>query len=46
MFCRLHQLGIRSIFGCPGDFNLTSLDYIDPCGLHWVGNTNELNAGK
>jgi pyruvate decarboxylase len=46
MFYRLHQLGIRSVFGCPGDFNLTSLDYIDSCGLNWVGNTNELNAGE
>ena len=28
-----------------GDYNLTALDYIDKCGLHWVGNCNELNAG-
>ncbi|KAJ5361699.1 Thiamine pyrophosphate enzyme C-terminal TPP-binding [Penicillium brevicompactum] len=45
LFCRIHQLGIRSVFGCPGDFNLVSLDYLEPCGLNWVGNTNELNAG-
>ncbi|KAJ5872688.1 uncharacterized protein N7529_005041 [Penicillium soppii] len=45
LFSRLHQLGIRSVFGCPGDFNLTSLDYLEPSGLNWVGNTNELNAG-
>lgn len=28
-----------------GDYNLTALDYIEKCGLHWVGNCNELNAG-
>lgn len=28
-----------------GDYNLTALDYLDKCGLHWVGNCNELNAG-
>ncbi|KAJ5747109.1 uncharacterized protein N7511_008805 [Penicillium nucicola] len=45
LFKRIHQLGIESIFGVPGDFNLRSLDYIDPCGLNWIGNVNELNAG-
>ncbi|CAG8909689.1 unnamed protein product [Penicillium egyptiacum] len=45
LFRRIHQLGIRSIFGVPGDYNLTSLDYIAPCGLNWVGNVNELNGG-
>ncbi|KAJ5365648.1 hypothetical protein N7517_008534 [Penicillium concentricum] len=45
LFHRIHELGIRSIFGVPGDFNLTSLDYIVPCGLNWVGNVNELNGG-
>lgn len=29
-----------------GDYNLTALDYVDKCGLHWVGNCNELNAGE
>ncbi|CAI7607408.1 unnamed protein product [Penicillium glandicola] len=45
LFRRLHQLGIRSIFGVPGDYNLIALDYIAPCGLKWVGNVNELNGG-
>ncbi|OQE38404.1 hypothetical protein PENCOP_c008G01535 [Penicillium coprophilum] len=45
LFRRIHELGVRSIFGVPGDFNLTSLDYIAPCGLNWVGNVNELNGG-
>ncbi|KAJ5096573.1 hypothetical protein N7456_007294 [Penicillium angulare] len=45
LFRRLHQIGIRGVFGIPGDFNLTALDYIEECGLNWVGNVNELNAG-
>ena len=45
LFTRLYQLGIRSIHGLPGDYNLVALDYIDKCGLNWVGNCNELNAG-
>lgn len=46
LFTRLHQVGIRSVHGLPGDYNLASLDYIPECGLSWVGNVNELNAGK
>ncbi|OAX81058.1 pyruvate decarboxylase [Emergomyces africanus] len=45
LFTRLHQVGIRSIHGLPGDYNLVSLDYLPECGLQWVGNCNELNAG-
>ncbi|KAK6504591.1 Pyruvate decarboxylase 1 [Arthrobotrys musiformis] len=45
LFKRLYQLGIRSVHGVPGDFNLTALDYLDPAGLNWVGNCSELNAG-
>jgi pyruvate decarboxylase len=42
---RIHSLGINHIFGVPGDFNLTLLDYIYQVpSLSWVGNTNELNA--
>jgi pyruvate decarboxylase len=44
VFARLHQLGIRSVFGVPGDYNLRLLDFVEPAGLHWVGNCNELNA--
>ena len=43
---RLHQIGVRSIHGVPGDYNLMAIDYIDKVGLRWVGNLNELNAGK
>ncbi|KAL2802941.1 thiamine diphosphate-binding protein [Aspergillus granulosus] len=45
LFRRLRQLGVDSIFGVPGDYNLTLLDHVVPSGLNWVGNCNELNAG-
>lgn len=45
MWSRLHQLGIDTIFGVPGDFNLQFLDSIFHVpGLSWIGNQNELNA--
>jgi hypothetical protein len=46
LFTRLHQVGVRSIHGVPGDYNLVALDYIPGAGLKWVGNVNELNAGE
>lgn len=45
LYRRLHELGVRSVHGVPGDYNLVALDYIPKCGLRWVGNCNELNAG-
>lgn len=45
LFTRLRQLGIESVNGVPGDFNLVSLDYLAPAGLKWIGDANELNAG-
>ncbi|THY25787.1 indole-3-pyruvate decarboxylase [Aureobasidium pullulans] len=45
LFTRLNQLGVKDLHGVPGDFNLVALDYVEPCGLNWVGNCNELNAG-
>ena len=45
LFKRLLQLGVGSIHGVPGDYNLELLDYVEPAGLHWVGNVNELNSG-
>lgn len=44
LFQRLRQLGVGSIFGVPGDYNLLLLDHVEPSGLKWVGNCNELNA--
>ena len=45
LFTRLRQLGVGCIYGVPGDYNLTLLDYVEPSGLHWIGTCNELNAG-
>ncbi len=42
---RLSELGIRHMFGVPGDYNLAFLDdVINYEGMNWVGNRNELNA--
>ncbi|KAJ5289170.1 Thiamine pyrophosphate enzyme C-terminal TPP-binding [Penicillium angulare] len=45
LFTRLRQMGIRAVHGVPGDFSLTSLDYIRTAGLQWAGNSAELHAG-
>lgn len=45
LFTRLQQLGVGSVFGVPGDYNLQLLDYIDNVdGIRWVGNCNELQS--
>ncbi|KIJ17894.1 pyruvate decarboxylase [Paxillus involutus ATCC 200175] len=45
LLTRLEQLGVTSIFGVPGDFNMPFLDYVeDHPVIQWVGNCNELNA--
>ncbi|EGN98011.1 hypothetical protein SERLA73DRAFT_182846 [Serpula lacrymans var. lacrymans S7.3] len=45
LLARLEQLGVTSIFGVPGDFNMPFLDYIeDHPKIDWIGNCNELNA--
>ncbi|THH20547.1 hypothetical protein EW146_g826 [Bondarzewia mesenterica] len=42
---RLTQLGVTSMFGVPGDFNLGFLDLVeDHEKIEWIGNCNELNA--
>ncbi|HYN39937.1 MAG TPA: thiamine pyrophosphate-binding protein, partial [Rhodospirillales bacterium] len=42
---RLRELGIRHVFGVPGDYNLGFLDQIEAePDLAWVGTCNELNA--
>lgn len=45
LFRRLKEVGVESIHGVPGDYNLVALDYVPKNGLKWVGNCNELNAG-
>ena len=42
---RLQKIGIKHIFGVPGDYNLDFLDEVLKSQLRWVGNCNELNAG-
>ncbi|KAG6006108.1 hypothetical protein E4U21_007405 [Claviceps maximensis] len=44
LFRRLHEVGVRSVHGVPGDYNLVALDYLSKSGLQWVGSVNELNA--
>jgi len=44
LFRRLYEVGVRSVHGVPGDYNLVALDYLPKCGLKWVGSVNELNA--
>ncbi|AQZ13991.1 hypothetical protein BZL39_F06300 [Zygosaccharomyces parabailii] len=45
LFERLKQIDTNTIFGVPGDFNLSLLDKIyEVQGLRWAGNANELNA--
>ncbi|KAF9527537.1 pyruvate decarboxylase THI3 [Crepidotus variabilis] len=47
LLTRLEQLGVTSMFGLPGDFNLAFLDLVeDHPKIDWVGNcsSNELNA--
>ncbi|KAG2202492.1 hypothetical protein INT47_013108 [Mucor saturninus] len=42
---RLKQVGIDTVFGVPGDFNMPLLDLIeDDVELTWGNNANELNA--
>lgn len=45
LFTRLKQVGVQSVHGLPGDYNLVALDYLPRAGLRWVGSVNELNAG-
>lgn len=45
LLSRLREVGIRHIFGVPGDYNLGFLDHLahDPA-IEWVGTCNELGA--
>ncbi|MEW5821521.1 MAG: thiamine pyrophosphate-binding protein [Cyanobacteriota bacterium] len=42
---RLEQLGLKDIFGVPGDFNLVFLDQIIESNIKLISTCNELNAG-
>ncbi|CAM3437142.1 Indole-3-pyruvate decarboxylase [Bordetella sputigena] len=42
---RLTEIGVKHLFGVPGDFNLSFLEQIQETdGIEFVGNCNELNA--
>jgi indolepyruvate decarboxylase len=42
---RLQQVGIRHLFGVPGDYNLGLMQQLEDRGEPaWIGNCNELNA--
>jgi TPP-dependent 2-oxoacid decarboxylase len=42
---RLAALGVRHVFGVPGDYNLALLEVIEAHPtLQWIGTANELNA--
>ncbi|MFI5914730.1 alpha-keto acid decarboxylase family protein [Dactylosporangium sp. NPDC051541] len=45
LLTRLREVGIRHVFGVPGDYQLEFLDQLEADGgLDWVGTCNELNA--
>jgi indolepyruvate decarboxylase len=45
LLTRLRECGIDTVFGVPGDFNLTFLEQLTRTPkLRWVGNCNELNG--
>ncbi|CEP60286.1 phenylpyruvate decarboxylase ARO10 LALA0_S01e07228g [Lachancea lanzarotensis] len=49
IFERLLSCGTKTVFGVPGDFNLTLLEHMYSSrtisdGLQWIGTCNELNA--
>ena len=45
LLARLTEIGIRHLFGVPGDYNLAFLDHvIGHERIGWVGNANELGA--
>jgi len=46
LLTRLEQLGVKSMFGVPGELNLAFCDIIEDFKkITWVGTCNELNAG-
>ena len=45
ILARFEEIGIRHIFGVPGDYVLDFCDDIIASPIKWVGTCNELNAG-
>jgi TPP-dependent 2-oxoacid decarboxylase len=45
LLSRLAELGVRHIFGVPGDYNMPMLDVVEQHhDIAWIGTANELNA--
>ncbi|KAK9369637.1 thiamine diphosphate-binding protein [Lipomyces kononenkoae] len=44
LFERIKELGIKTVFGVPGDYELVLLDMVFDAGVNWAGNANELIA--
>ncbi|MCE5282689.1 MAG: thiamine pyrophosphate-dependent enzyme [Deltaproteobacteria bacterium] len=42
---RLQEIGVKHLFGVPGDYVLDFLDEVVASPIEWVGTCNELNAG-
>jgi len=43
---KLKSIGVKNVFGLPGDYNFNILDaIIEEDGIDWTNCTNELNAG-
>ena len=42
---RFQELGVKHLFGVPGDYVLDFLDEVVAGPIQWVGTCNELNAG-
>ena len=42
---RLQEVGIKHLFGVPGDYSLDFLDQVIASPIQWIGTCNELNAG-
>ncbi|KAI7387565.1 pyruvate decarboxylase, partial [Hortaea werneckii] len=45
LFSRLSELGIKTVWGVPGNYELPLLDLIGEAGIQFSGNANELIAG-
>jgi TPP-dependent 2-oxoacid decarboxylase len=45
LLSRLQEIGIKHLFGVPGDYVLDFLDEVLDSPIKWVGTCNELNAG-
>ncbi|MBN1556106.1 MAG: alpha-keto acid decarboxylase family protein [Phycisphaerae bacterium] len=42
---RLHELGVKHLFGVPGDYVLDLMDLVIDSPIEFIGTCNELNAG-